>query len=66
MVGEYFATKRSHRPRRLDEGRTGHQRHLGTDDAEATPLSLLPRLSADRKAIETVDPTVMDLTDAAF
>jgi hypothetical protein len=29
-------------------------------------LSLLPRLSADRKAIETVDPTVMDLTDAAF
>jgi hypothetical protein len=27
---------------------------------------VLPHLSADRKAIETVDPTVMDLTDAAF
>jgi hypothetical protein len=27
---------------------------------------VLPHLAADRKAIETVDPTVMDLTDTAF
>jgi hypothetical protein len=27
---------------------------------------VLPHLSADRKAVEAVDPTVMDMTDAAF